>query len=78
METQRFSNWLAYQGIPLWRDVRVIRGVSQILSAIVVVSLVAFFVSNLITAANDRGISLGFDFLGTSAGFPSSRRLISW
>lgn len=78
MRTQRLTNLLTYQGIPLWRDVRVIRAVSQILSAIIVVSLVAFFVSNLINAANSRGISLGFDFLGTSAGFPISESILEY
>ena len=78
MPNQRFTNLLTYQGIPPWRDIRVIRAVSQILSAIVIVSLVAFFVSNLINAADSRGISLGFDFLGTSAGFPISESILEY
>lgn len=78
MQTQRISNLLTYQGIPLWRDVRVIRAVTQILSAIVIVFFVAFFLSNVFNAANSRGISLGFDFLGTSAGFPISETILEY
>lgn len=78
MQTQRISNLFVYQGIPLWRDVRVIRAVTQILSAILIVFLVVFFVSNVISAANSRGISLGFDFLGTSAGFPISESVVDY
>jgi general L-amino acid transport system permease protein len=64
MRTQRLAELLTYQGIPLWRDVRVLRAVSQIVSAIIVVSLIAFFVSNL--------------FLGTAAGFLLSETVLPY
>ena len=76
MQNQRISNLLSYQGIPLWRNIRVIRAVTQIVSALIVIFLVLFFVNNVISAANSRGISLGFDFLETSAGFPISESII--
>lgn len=78
MWTKRLAGLLVYQGIPLWRDIRVIGAVAQILSALIIVSLVAFFVSNLINVADSRGISLGFDFLGISAGFPMSESILEY
>ncbi|MGD2049186.1 MAG: ABC transporter permease subunit, partial [Chloroflexota bacterium] len=61
---------LTYQGVPLWRDDRVLKGVAQVVSAIVVLGFLYFFISNVIEAANLRGLSLGFRFLQDSAGFP--------
>ncbi|GMQ78667.1 MAG: ABC transporter permease subunit [Anaerolineae bacterium] len=61
---------LTYQGIPLWRDDRVIKGVVQVVSAIIVVGFLYFFISNILTAAENRGLALGFDFLSEAAGFP--------
>ena len=61
---------LTYQGTPLWRDDRVIKGVVQIVSAIIVIGFLYFFISNVLTAAENRGLALGFDFLREAAGFP--------
>lgn len=61
---------LTYQGVPLWRDDRVLKGVAQVISAIIVLGFLYFFISNVIEAANLRGLSLGFRFLQDSAGFP--------
>ena len=55
---------LTYRGIPLWRDVRVLQAIGQLVSVVFVVSLLVFFVANLRSAADERGLSLGFDFLG--------------
>lgn len=57
------------EGVPFWRDVRVLQGMAQIISAVVVIGLVAFLVLNMFSAAEQRGLSLGFGFLDDSAGF---------
>jgi general L-amino acid transport system permease protein len=64
--------------IPLWRDERVIQGIAQILSAVLVVGFLAFFVSNVLQAARDRGLSLGYDFVSQSAGFPLAESVIPY
>jgi general L-amino acid transport system permease protein len=69
---------LTYRGVPLWRDVRVIQAVAQIVSAIVVLGFLAFFIDNVLKAAHARGLSLGYDFLGVSAGFPIGESLIEY
>jgi general L-amino acid transport system permease protein len=56
--------------IPLWRDERVLRGTAQAASAIVVLFILYLGLSNVLTAASQRGLSLGFGFLDQSAGFP--------
>jgi general L-amino acid transport system permease protein len=60
----------SYQGVPLWRDDRVLRGVAQVVSAILVLGFLYFFISNVLQAAENRGLSLSFDYLGEAAGFP--------
>ena len=66
----------SYQGVPLWRDDRVLKGVAQVISAIVVLGFLYFFISNVLNAANARGVSLGFDFLQEAAGFPIGESII--
>jgi general L-amino acid transport system permease protein len=56
--------------IPLWRDERVLRIAAQVLSVILVVVFFWWMVDNMISATNQRGLSLGFRFLRESAGFP--------
>jgi general L-amino acid transport system permease protein len=56
--------------VPLWRDERVLRIAAQILSAIVVIGLLYWGITNVINAAEQRGLSLGFGFLQEAAGFP--------
>ena len=70
--------WLTYQGIPVWRDVRVLRAAAQIVSAILVVSLLVFFVGNVLDAADKRGLALGFGFLAEEAGFPIAESVIEY
>lgn len=64
--------------IPLWRDERVIKGVAQIVSAVVVVGFLAFFITNVLRAAHARGLGLGYDFLKQSAGMPLGESVISY
>ncbi len=62
---------LQYQSqIPFWRDERVLRVAAQVISAIVVIGLLYLAIINLIQAADQRGLSLGFGFLEEAAGFP--------
>ena len=65
-------------GIPFWRDERVLRIAAQAISAILVIGLVAWSVNNVITSAHQRGLSLGFNFLKESAGFPLGETLIPY
>jgi len=69
-EKESRSSLLTYQGVPLWRDDRVIKGVVQVVSAIIVVGFLYFFITNVLSAAEDRNLALGFDFLREAAGFP--------
>jgi general L-amino acid transport system permease protein len=69
---------LTYQGTPLWRDDRVLKGVAQVVSAVIVIGFLYFFVSNVISAAELRGLPLGYDFLQQSAGFPIGEGIIEY
>ena len=64
--------------IPFWRDVRVLRALAQLVSAVLVVSLVVFIVTQVLAAASERGFSLGFDFLQEEAGFPIAESVIEY
>ncbi len=64
--------------IPLWRDERVIQGILQVISAVLVIGFMIFFVSNVFQAANDRGLSLRYDFVKESAGFPLAESVIPY
>lgn len=70
--------FLTYRGIPLWRDARVLRAVAQIVSVIVVVSVVVYLVSNVLDAADKRGLGLGYGFLQQEAGFPIAESVIKY
>jgi general L-amino acid transport system permease protein len=64
--------------IPLWRDERVLKGIVQVISAVAVIGFVVFFVGNVIQAADDRGLGLGYDFMNESAGFPLAESVIPY
>ena len=64
--------------IPLWRDERVLKGIAQVVSAAAVIAFVIFFVSNVLQAADARGLNLGYDFLKESAGFPLAESVIPY
>ena len=76
--TNLIRRLLTYRGIPLWRDVRVLQATGQLVSVVVVVSILVFFVANLLSAADERGLSLGFDFLDQEAGFPIGESVIDY
>ena len=75
-EPERSSSIFSYDGVPLWRDDRVLKGVAQAISAIIVLGFLYFFISNVLSAADSRGLSLGFDFLEQAAGFPIGESII--
>ncbi len=54
---------LTYKGIPVWRHLQVIQWTTQIVSGILVVSLVTWFFANMANALRDRNIPFGFRFL---------------
>jgi general L-amino acid transport system permease protein len=64
--------------IPFWRDERVLRIAAQVISALLILGLLWWVVDNVITAAQQRGLSLGFGFLEQSAGFPISESPIPY
>jgi len=64
--------------IPLWRDERVIQGVAQVASAVLVIGFLFFFVSNVLQAAHDRGLSLRYNFVDEAAGFPLAESVIPY
>jgi general L-amino acid transport system permease protein len=64
--------------IPLWRDERVLKGVAQVISAVAVIAFVLFFISNVLQAAEDRGLSLGYDFVDQASGFPIAESVIPY
>ena len=78
MSDKGFPLRLSFGSIPLWRDVRVLRALAQVVSAVLVVGLVVFIVTQVLAAANERGFALGFDFLQEEAGFPISESVIEY
>lgn len=64
--------------IPFWRDERVLRAIAQIVSAIAVIGFVVFLIINFFEAADARGLTLGYDFLDESAGFPITESVLDY
>ena len=62
--------FLTRKGVPLWRDVAILRWTAQIISAVLVLGFLYFFVRNVLLAAEARDLGLGFGFLDGAAGFP--------
>ena len=61
--TQQIPRFLTYQNIPVWRHAVVIQWVAQLVSAFLVVGLVAAAVTNVVNAIQERSISYSFSFL---------------
>jgi general L-amino acid transport system permease protein len=64
--------------IPFWRDERVLRIAAQVISAMLILGLLWWAINNVVAAAQQRGLSLGFGFLEQSAGFPISEPAIPY
>ena len=78
MSQSSFTRIFYRKGVPLWRDVVVLQWIAQILSAVIVIGFMAFFIRNVLQAAEARGLSWGYDFLDEAAGFPISESLIPY
>jgi general L-amino acid transport system permease protein len=78
MSQSSFTRILYRKGVPLWRDVVVLQWIAQILSAVLVLGFLWFFVSNVLQAAEARGLSWSYNFLSESAGFPISESVIPY
>jgi general L-amino acid transport system permease protein len=78
VQQRSFSSMLTRRGVPLWRDVEVLQWAAQIISAVVVIAFLIFFVSNVLRAAEIRGLSLGYDFVNLTAGFDLPEMMIEY
>lgn len=64
--------------IPFYRDERVIKAVTQVVSAILVIGFIIWAILNFLKAADALGITLTFSFLNEAAGFPISNPPIEY
>ena len=64
--------------IPFWRDERVLRWAAQIISGVIIIGVLVWVAVNFIQGANQRGMSLNFQFLGDPAEFPISDPLLPY
>ena len=58
--------------IAFWRDIRVLRVVSQVVFLLVIAAGMLWLLNNLRTNLNSSGLNISFRFLGVTAGFPIS------
>jgi len=61
---------------PLWRDERIISIALQTVSAVVIIGVLVWVVTNIVNAAEQRGLGLGFNFMDSAAGFSISESVI--
>lgn len=64
--------------LPVWRDERVLSWLFQLLFVALVVLLFIFLGRNLLQNLEQQGLSLGLDFLDTTAGFDIGEHLIPY
>ena len=76
--TQQIPQFLTYQNIPVWRHAVVIQWAAQLVSAFVVVGLVAAAAVNLTSAINERDIQYGFSFLSREYQTPIGDHLLPY
>ncbi len=67
-----------HAAVPLWRDVRVLTIVSQIVFVLILAIAAGFFYSNLSSAMRQRGLVTGFDFLERESAFEIGEALIPY
>lgn len=67
-----------HNAIPVWRDERVLRAATQVISAVLIVGVFLWVLSNILEAAEQRGLGLGFGFLDESAGFAISESVLPY
>ncbi len=68
---------LRYQGVPVWRNVVVLRYAVQTISAVAVLTAIFFFFFNLSNEIDQRDIPFGFSFLDRATGIPIGETVIS-
>ena len=69
---------LTYQDVPVWRHVQVIQWAVQIVSAVVSVTLVVWFLVNVGQAIDHRDIPYGFSFLSREYQTPIGEHFIPY
>lgn len=70
--TSRTFSSTEHAAVPLWRDVRVLRWLFQIVVLLIVIGVGYLLINNLLTNLNKVGLSLNFDFINRPAGFDIS------
>ncbi len=74
-----FARILYRRGVPLWRDVVVLQWAAQVVSAVLVIGFLLFFLGNVIRAAETRGLGLlSYGFLNEAAGFPLPESVLEY
>ncbi len=66
------------QGIPFWRNIRVLQAGAQVLFILLLALAAGFLYSNLVHALQKKGLGVGFGFLSLEAGFGISETLIPY
>ena len=61
-----------HQQIPFWRDERVLRAITQVISSVLIIGTLVWIGFNFIQSAEQRGMTLSFRFLNDPAQFPIS------
>ena len=69
---------LTYQGIPIWRHSRLHGWVAQIVFALIVIGLIAFFYINLTNAVEERDLPRGWSFLFREYSTPISETILPY
>ena len=76
--TQQIPRFLTYQNIPVWRHAVVIQWVAQLVSAFLVVGLVAAAATNVVNAIQERSIGYSFSFLSRAYQTPIGDHLLPY
>jgi general L-amino acid transport system permease protein len=69
---------LTYQGIPIWRNIYVVQWASQIVSGLLVVVLVSWFIVNIGNEIQARDIPYGFSFLSREYQTPIGQHFLAY
>ena len=69
---------LQYQGIPVWRNLVVIQWTTQIVSAILVLTLVGLLFVNISNEISERQIPIGWSFLDREAQIPIGETVVEY
>ena len=75
---QKSQSVPSQESIPLWRDERVLRIIGQTLFLAILAFLFYSLARNMLDNLRQLGITLGFDFLGSTSGFDIGEHLIPY